>query len=137
MATSVRDPTDMEGSELISRRRARRCWSTCDNGRGVSGWYRRRDAACPVGTGGGTRHVRFARREVRGVSGWYGVAEEGRGIDHHVKAQELKALGAIGAAPAHFVQHPERLLLPARRRAVVHGQPRLDGHLADGHGVSD
>ena len=92
-----------------------------------------------------TRRVRLVRGEGRGVSGWYGVAEEGRGIDHHVKSQELKALGAIGTAPAHAVQHPERLLLPARRRAVVHGQPRLDGHLADaacpvstekGHGVS-
>jgi len=32
-------------------------------GRGVSGYYGGRDAACPVTTGGGTRHVRLLRGE--------------------------------------------------------------------------
>jgi len=41
-------------------------------GRGVSGQYGGRDAACPVSTGGGTLRVRLVRGKGRCVSGLYG-----------------------------------------------------------------
>jgi hypothetical protein len=87
----------------------RRAGAACAGARAstVSGQYGRRDEACPVSTGGGTRRVQSVREGGRGVSSQYGRGER--------RVQSVREGGAA-CAGARTSTHSLRPWSAARSR---------------------